>query len=392
MKTFTIREEKIHLPSHHLDIERTFITMLELEQYTRDVENVRNQIITAGEALHVDHMREQISELTEEMNQPEFWNDAEHSAKVNQKLGKLKDRLEHYEKLLSTVDDIEVMISLAEEENDESMGEEIGIELTNLKEQSDALELETLMRGDYDDTDAVLSLHAGAGGTEAQDWTQMLYRMYTRYCEQMGFQVKLLDLQDGDEAGIKSVTFEVSGDHAYGYLRGEKGVHRLVRISPFDANARRHTSFASLDVAPILDDDDSEIEIDMKDVRVDTYHSSGAGGQNVNKTSSAVRMTHFPSGIVVSCQTERDQVQNRATCLKMLKAKLLEIREREKEQQMADIKGEMKKIEWGSQIRSYVFQPYTMVKDHRTGYEVGNIDDVMDGNLEGFVTAYLKMQ
>ncbi len=366
--------------------------MLELEQYTRDVENVRNQIITAGEALHVDHIREQIDELTEEMNQPEFWNDADHSAKVNQKLGKLKDRLEHYEKLLSTADDIEVMISLAEEENDDSMGEEIGIELTKLKEQSDALELETLMRGDYDDSDAILSLHAGAGGTEAQDWTQMLYRMYTRYCEQMGFQVKLLDLLDGDEAGIKSVTFEVSGDHAYGYLRGEKGVHRLVRISPFDANARRHTSFASLDVAPILDDDDGEIEINMKDVRVDTYHSSGAGGQNVNKTSSAVRMTHYPSGIVVSCQTERDQVQNRATCLKMLKAKLLEIREREKEQQMADIKGEMKKIEWGSQIRSYVFQPYTMVKDHRTGYEVGNIEDVMDGNLEGFVTAYLKMQ
>ena len=208
----------------------------------------------------------------------------------------------------------------------------------------------------------------------------------------MGFQVKLLDLLDGDEAGIKSVTFEVSGDHAYGYLRGEKGVHRLVRISPFDSNARRHTSFSSLDVAPMLEDDGDEIKIDMKDVRVDTYHSSGAGGQNVNKTSSAVRMTHYPTGIVVACQTERDQVQNRATCLKMLKAKLLELREREKEQQMADIKGEMKKIEWGSQIRSYVFQPYTMVKDHRTNYESGNIDDVMNGNLEGFVTAYLKMQ
>ena len=255
-----------------------------------------------------------------------------------------------------------------------------------------ALELETLMRGDYDDNDAVLSLHAGAGGTEAQDWTSMLFRMYTRYCEKMGFTVKVLDLLDGDEAGIKSVTFEVSGDHAYGYLRGEKGVHRLVRISPFDANARRHTSFASLDVAPMLEDDDSDIEINMKDVRVDTYHSSGAGGQNVNKTSSAVRMTHYPTGIVVSCQTERDQVQNRATCIKMLKAKLLELRERAKEEEMANIKGEMKKIEWGSQIRSYVFQPYTMVKDHRTNYESGNIDDVMDGNLEGFITAYLKMQ
>ena len=278
------------------------------------------------------------------------------------------------------------------EADDASVVPEVSEMLENLRSDTDALELETLMRGQYDDHDAVLSLHAGAGGTEAQDWTSMLYRMYTRYCERMGFTVKLLDILEGDEAGLKSVTFEVSGDHAYGYLRGEKGVHRLVRISPFDANARRHTSFASLDVAPMLEDLDDDIEIDMKDVRVDTYHSSGAGGQNVNKTSSAVRMTHFPSGIVVACQTERDQVQNRATCLKMLKARLLEIREREREQQMADIKGEMKKIEWGSQIRSYVFQPYTMVKDHRTGYETGAIDDVMNGNLDGFTVAYLKMQ
>ena len=244
--------------------------MIELEQYTTDVDAVRQQILTAGEALHVGHMKEQIDELTEEMNQPEFWNDLDRSTKVNQKLGHLKTRLAHYEKLLSTADDIEVMISLAQEENDESMVQEVGEELTKLKEQADALELETLMRGDYDDCDAILSLHAGAGGTEAQDWTQMLYRMYTRYCEKMGFTVKVLDLLEGDEAGIKSVTFEVSGDHAYGYLRGEKGVHRLVRISPFDANARRHTSFSSLDVAPILDDDNDDIEINMKDVRVDT--------------------------------------------------------------------------------------------------------------------------
>ena len=366
--------------------------MIELEQYAQELTRIRKSIQASGEALHVDHMQEQIDELTEEMNQPEFWNDTDRSAKVNQKLGHLKNKLEHYHSLLSAADDIDAMMELAREENDEDMVAEAGEELKALTEKTDALELETLMRGDYDDNDAVLSLHAGAGGTEAQDWTQMLYRMYTRYCEKMGFEVKLLDLLDGDEAGIKSVTFEVSGDHAYGYLRGEKGVHRLVRISPFDANARRHTSFSSLDVAPMLEDDDSDIEIDMKDVRVDTYHSSGARGQNVNKTSSAVRMTHFPSGIVVACQTERDQVQNRATCLKMLKAKLLEIREREKEQQMADIKGEMKKIEWGSQIRSYVFQPYTMVKDHRTNFESGNIDDVMDGHLEPFVTAYLKMQ
>lgn len=366
--------------------------MIDFSEYNSRLEGIRKALSEAGEALHIDHLREQIDELSEEMNQPEFWNDLERSTRVNQKLGNLKNRVAHYEKLLSSADDIEVMMSLAEEEGGEEMVAEIEGELTALQEQTDALTLETMMRGDYDDKPAILSLHAGAGGTEAQDWTQMLYRMYTRYCEDMGFTIKLLDFLEGDEAGIKSVSFEVDGDHAYGYLRGEKGVHRLVRISPFDANARRHTSFSSLDVAPILDDDEGDVVIDMKDVRVDTYHSSGAGGQNVNKTSSAVRMTHFPSGIVVSCQTERDQVQNRATCLKMLRAKLLEIREREREQQMADIKGEMKKIEWGSQIRSYVFQPYTMVKDHRTGYETGGIDDVMNGKLEGFVTAYLKMQ
>ena len=366
--------------------------MIDFDQYKKDLEGIRKSVVQSGEALHIDHMREQIEELSEEMNQPEFWNDLEHSTKVNQKLGRLKNKLAHYEKLLSTADDIEVMMELAQEEGDDDMAAEVGTELEALKEQSDALELETLMRGDYDDSDAIISLHAGAGGTEAQDWTSMLYRMYSRYCEQMGFTVKILDMLDGDEAGLKSVTMEISGDHVYGYLRGEKGVHRLVRISPFDANARRQTSFASLDVSPILEEDDDEIEINMKDVRVDTYHSSGAGGQNVNKTSSAVRMTHFPSGIVVACQTERDQVQNRATCLRMLKSKLLELREREKEQQMADIKGEMKKIEWGSQIRSYVFQPYTMVKDHRTGFEMSNVNDVMDGKIEGFVTSYLKMQ
>ncbi|MBE5768913.1 MAG: peptide chain release factor 2 [Clostridiales bacterium] len=366
--------------------------MLDLQQYTQDLAALRKTLVEAGDALRIEALKEQLEELTEEMNQPEFWNDADRANKINQKVGSIRNRLEHYEGLLSQADDIEVAMEMAQEEQDESMVEEAGEMLADLKEKTEILELETLMRGDYDDSPAILSLHAGAGGTEAQDWTGMLYRMYTRYCEQMGFAVKVLDYLDGDEAGVKSVTFEVTGDHAYGYLRGEKGVHRLVRISPFDANARRQTSFASLDVSPILDDDDSEIEINMKDVRVDVYHSSGAGGQNVNKTSSAVRMTHFPSGIVVACQTERDQVQNRATCLKMLRSKLMEIRQREKEQQMADIKGEMKKIEWGSQIRSYVFQPYTMVKDHRTGYEVGAIDDVMNGKIDGFVTAYLKMQ
>ncbi|MBR0409135.1 MAG: peptide chain release factor 2 [Clostridia bacterium] len=368
--------------------------ILELDQFIQRIDALRGQLKEVGEGLHIEDMERELQELHEEMNADGFWDNLERSTHVNRRIASLEGKIKHYNSLLSGCDDAETMIELANEENDESMVEEISAELERLEKETEALALETLMRGQYDDNDAVLSLHAGAGGTEAQDWTSMLYRMYTRYCERMGFTVKLLDLLDGDEAGIKSVTFEVSGDHAYGYLRGEKGVHRLVRISPFDANARRHTSFASLDVAPMLEDDDSEIEIDMKYVRVDTYHSSGAGGQNVNKTSSAVRMTYVKDDvtIVVSCQTERDQVQNRATCIKMLKAKLLELRERAKEQEMADIKGEMKKIEWGSQIRSYVFQPYTMVKDHRTGFESGNIDDVMDGNLEGFTTAYLKMQ
>lgn len=366
--------------------------MIDQERMKQDLARLRDTVAKAADALKLPHLREELAELKEEMNAPEFWNNLERSTAVNRKVSHIESKLDHVKRLETRADDVEAMLELLSEDEDEGIAAECEQELESLSKDADALELETLMRGDYDSCNAVLSLHAGAGGTEAQDWTQMLYRMYTRYCEKMGFQVKLLDLLEGDEAGIKSVSFQVSGDHAYGYLRGEKGVHRLVRISPFDANARRHTSFSSLDVAPILEDDNDDIEINMKDVRVDTYHSSGAGGQNVNKTSSAVRMTHYPTGIVVACQTERDQVQNRATCLKMLKARLLELREREKEQQMADIKGEMKKIEWGSQIRSYVFQPYTMVKDHRTGYEVGAIDDVMDGNLEGFVTAYLKMQ
>lgn len=365
--------------------------MIELEQYAQDLNQVRDQIRQAGEGLHIADMQEQIGELQEEMNAPDFWNDLERSTKVNQKLRTMQNKLDHYTKLLSQADDIEVMMTLAQEENDEDMVQEVGRELSALKEYAEALELETLMRGEYDFRNAILSLHAGAGGTEAQDWTQMLYRMYTRYCERRGFKVTVLDFLDGDEAGIKSVTFEVEGDNAYGYLRGEKGVHRLVRISPFDSNARRHTSFSSLDVAPMLDED-GDIVINMEEVRVDTYRSTGAGGQHINKTDSAVRMTHMPTGIVVSCQNERSQVQNREMCMKMLRSKLLELRERENEERMADIKGEMKKIEWGSQIRSYVFQPYTMVKDHRTGFETGNIDDVMDGNLDGFTTAYLKMQ
>ena len=282
------------------------------------------------------------------------------------------------------------MMDLVDEEGDPSMVAEVVEDLGKLEADIEALSLETLLRGDYDANNAILSLHAGAGGTEAQDWTQMLYRMYMHYCEHHGFTVKQIDLLLGDEAGIKSVTWEVDGDNAYGFLRSEKGVHRLVRISPFDANARRHTSLTSLDVSPIIEDD--EFTINWDDVRIDTYRATGAGGQHINRTDSAVRMTHIPTGIVVQCQNERSQIQNREVCVRMLKSKLLELREREKEEKMAEIKGEMKKIEWGSQIRSYVFQPYTMVKDHRTGYEDGDVDAVMDGEIDGFVRAYLQMQ
>ena len=334
-------------------------------------------------------MQDELAELHETMNEPDFWNDLERSAKVSQRVKTIEDKIALFKRLNGRADDVETMMELAEEENDESMVAEAGAEIRALDEEAQRLKLETLLRGDYDHNNALLSLHAGAGGTEAQDWTSMLYRMYTRYCERMGFQLKVLDLLEGDEAGIKSVTFEVIGENAYGYLRPEKGVHRLVRISPFDAAARRHTSFASLDVAPEIEDDMEELN--MEDVRIDTYRASGAGGQHVNRTDSAVRITHLPTGVVVQCQNERSQVQNKETCFRMLRAKLAELKEKQRQEQMGDIKGEQKKIEWGSQIRSYVFQPYTMVKDLRTGYEMGDVSAVMDGKLEGFVTAYLQM-
>ena len=323
--------------------------------------------------FNVAGLKEQLLELHETMNEPDFWNDLKRSTEVSRKVRLTENKVEHYQKLCQRADDVDATMELAEEMQDTDLLAEAGEEIKKLQSDLEELRLESLLRGDYDSNNCYLSLH-------------------TRYCERHGFTVKLIDMLDGDEAGLKSVTFEVDGENAYGFLRSEKGVHRLVRISPFDSNARRQTSFSSLDVSPIIDDDDNEIEIDMKDVRVDTYHASGAGGQNVNKTSSAVRMTHFPTGIVVSSQTSRDQVHNRENCMRMLRAKLVEMREREREEKMADIKGEMKKIEWGSQIRSYVFHPYSLVKDHRTGYETSNVDAVMDGELDGFITAYLQMQ
>ena len=318
-----------------------------------------------------------------------FWNDVDNANKVNQRIKVIHSKLDKYKKLEGKGEDVEVMFEMAEEEDDEELANEARQELAEFVKLVEEFRIATLLNGQYDSANAVLSLHAGAGGTEAQDWVSMLYRMYVRYCERAGYTVKELDLLEGDEAGIKSVTFECDGENAYGYLKAEKGVHRLVRISPFDSSGRRHTSFASLDVTPILDDDSSAIEINPDDIRVDTYRSSGAGGQHVNKTSSAIRITHFPTGVVVQCQNERSQIQNRETAMRMLRGKLLEIKERERMEHMADIKGEMKKIEWGSQIRSYVFQPYTMVKDHRTGEETGNIQAVMDGEIDNFINAFL---
>ncbi|MDO4492616.1 MAG: peptide chain release factor 2 [Clostridia bacterium] len=363
--------------------------MVVLDEYKEQIKNLSVKLAEAEKSVKPEELKTELAALEEQMGAGDFWNDVENANKVNQRAKILQSKIRRFEKLKTSGEDLETLLEMCEEEDDESLVEELKQEIASLTEKVEALNLELLLKGPYDGCNAVLSLHAGAGGTEAQDWTEMLYRMYTRYCDQRGWTVKELDLLDGEDAGIKSVTFEVEGENAYGYLKAEKGVHRLVRISPFDASGRRHTSFSSLDVTPIFDDDTEDIKIDPDDLRVDTYRSSGAGGQHVNKTSSAIRITHLPTGIVVQCQNERSQIQNRETAMRMLRGKLIELQEREREQQMADIKGEMKKIEWGSQIRSYVFQPYTLVKDHRTGVENGNIQAVMDGALDPFISAYL---
>ena len=324
------------------------------------------------------------------MNVPDFWNDLERSQKVNQETKSLKRKLESYNRTKSRLEDTEVLIDLGQEMEDSSVVEEVQGNVEQLERDVEKMRLNALLKGPYDANNAIVSLHAGAGGTEAMDWTSMLLRMYTRWCESKEYEVKTLDFLPGEEAGVKSATLHVIGENAYGYLKAEKGVHRLVRISPFDSSGRRHTSFASLDVMPELEDDNT-IEIRPEDLRVDTYRSSGAGGQHVNKTSSAIRITHLPTGIVVTCQNERSQIQNRETAMKMLRGKLLTLKEQENQEKKDEIEGELKKIEWGSQIRSYVFHPYNMVKDHRTNVETGNIQAVMDGDLDMFINAYLQM-
>ncbi len=323
------------------------------------------------------------------MEAPGFWDNPDYSNKRMKELKNLKDTVEQINHLGTQYEDIDMLIEMGNEEEDESMAEEIRGELDSFAEELETLRISTLLTGEYDKNDAILKLNAGAGGTESCDWCSMLYRMYTRWAERKGFSVEVLDYLDGDEAGIKSVTFQVNGENAYGYLKSEKGVHRLVRISPFNAQGKRQTSFVSLDVMPDIEEE-LDIEINEEELRIDTYRSSGAGGQHINKTSSAIRITHLPTGIVVQCQNERSQFQNKDKAMQMLKAKLYLLRQEENAQKLSGIRGEVKEIGWGNQIRSYVFQPYTMVKDHRTSYETGNVDSVMDGELDGFINAYLK--
>ena len=340
-------------------------------------------------SLEIPAKEEKIAELEYKMSEPSFWDDAAAAQKLNQELAALKGGVDTYKELMAKYEDAETLYEMGIEESDPSMEVDIRAELNFIAEGLETLQLEVLLSGEYDANDAILTLHAGAGGTEAQDWTQMLLRMYGRWAERHGFTVDTADLQPGEEAGVKSATLFIKGHNAYGFLKSEKGVHRLVRISPFDSQARRHTSFSACDVMPEIDDA-VEVPINMDDVRVDYFRASGAGGQHINKTSSAVRMTHEPTGIVVQCQNERSQLQNKEQCLKMLRAKLFELEQEKKEEEIAKLEGVQQKIEWGSQIRSYVFQPYTMVKDVRTNAETGNVQAVMDGDIDPFIRAYLN--
>ncbi|MBQ1230822.1 MAG: peptide chain release factor 2 [Clostridia bacterium] len=364
--------------------------MLEFEEQRLKLEGLKPELADLKEALALDKLKKEIEELENAAAQDGFWDDVENSQKVLQKTSQLKARVERYDNLAAKYEDTLTLIELADEEGDLTLLDEVLTDVSAFEEQLSAQRLETLLSGEYDSKNAILTFHAGAGGTEAQDWNEMLVRMYTHWGERHGFSVKMVDFLDGEEAGLKSAVLVIEGLNAYGYLKSENGVHRLVRISPFDSSGRRHTSFASIEVMPEIDDD-ANIEIREEDLKVDTYRSGGAGGQHVNKTESAIRITHIPTGIVVACQNERSQHQNKEVALKMLKSKLIEIKEREHLEKIEDIKGVQKEIAWGSQIRSYVFMPYTLAKDHRTGFESGNINAVMDGDLDGFINAYLKM-
>lgn len=339
----------------------------------------------------IEKLENRLQELEAETVKEEFWQkDSKETGKILAEIKQIKNKVVQYRKTEQETENLIELTELANLDNDEDVAKDIIKSTAKLENEVEKLELQTLLSGKYDKNNAILTLHPGAGGTESQDWAEMLYRMYTRWAVKNGYEVKELDYLEGEEAGVKSVTFEIIGENAYGYMKGEMGVHRLVRISPFDAGGRRHTSFASLEVLPEITDDIS-IDINPDDLRIDTYRASGAGGQHINKTSSAVRITHIPTNTVVACQSERSQIQNRETAMKMLKSKLLNLREKEQKETINELKGVQKDIAWGSQIRSYVFCPYTLVKDHRTNYEVGNVESVMDGNIDGFIEAYLKM-
>ena len=365
--------------------------MLEFEEYKVKLNNAKPTLDVLRDALKLEAAQKEIEELEAASERDGFWNDVENSQRVQKRLKTLKSKCENYAKLCAAWDDLMTICEMALEEGDDSMLGELRDGYATLEEHMEQARLETLLTGEYDANNALVSFQAGAGGTEAQDWASMLYRMYNMWADRHGYKVKVMDYLDGDEAGIKSATIMIEGENAYGFLRSEHGIHRLVRVSPFDAAGRRHTSFAAVEVMPEIADN-NEIELRDEDIKMDVYRSSGAGGQKVNKTSSAVRLTHIPTGIVVSSQVERSHFQNLENCKNMLRARLAEIKEREHLEKISDIKGVQMKIEWGSQIRSYVFMPYQLVKDHRTEYEDGNIDNVMNGNLDGFINAYLSMR
>lgn len=363
--------------------------MIQYEEQKMRLVGIKDEIKELGDALGLDYLRREVETLEIQASAPDFWNDLEKAQQIQQKTAGLKLKIEKYEKLEALFEDTLVLIEMADEEGDISMLDEVVESVDSAIKSLEEQRLSTLLIGEYDANNAILTFHAGAGGTEAQDWNQMLVRMYSHWGEQHGFKVSMVDFLDGEEAGLKSAVLTINGENAYGYLKGENGVHRLVRCSPFDSSGRRHTSFASLEVMPEISAD-VNIEIRDEDLKIDTYRSSGAGGQHVNKTESAIRITHLPTGIVVACQNERSQFQNKEVAMTMLKSKLVEIKEREHLDKIEDIKGVQKEIAWGSQIRSYVFMPYTLVKDHRTGFESGNVGAVMDGDLDGFINAYLK--
>ena len=365
------------------------MALIEFEEYRQKLHDLKPAIEELGQAYNLEHAAEEVEELENRASEPGFWDDTEKSQKILQRTKALKDKIEGYHNLCGQQEDLLTLCDLAIEMDDDSMIDELREGFDALNDELERRKLATLLLGEYDANNAILSFHAGAGGTEAQDWCDMLYRMYTRWAERHGFSYKILDYLEGDDAGLKSASILIEGENAYGFLKSESGVHRLVRISPFDSSGRRHTSFSAVEVMPEIDDD-TEVDIRPEEIDMQVFRSSGAGGQHINKTSSAVRLTHKPTGIVVSCQTERSQFQNRDNCMKMLRAKLVEIKEREHLDKISDIKGVQNEIAWGHQIRSYVFMPYTMVKDHRTNYETGNVDAVMDGDLDGFIFAYLK--